>query len=183
MNKQQLREKYKEIRKSIVNREEKNIEIINKLKVESLYISSNVIALYKSLKDEVNTNSLIEYSLSIGKIVLLPKVTKEGLKFYKIDSSENLIKSSFGVEEPEGLKENKVSKEDIDLMIVPGICFDTKRNRIGFGKAYYDRYLQDTKIETVAICFEEQIIKDELIDAEKTDIKVKKIITDKKIYK
>ncbi|MBQ9854222.1 MAG: 5-formyltetrahydrofolate cyclo-ligase [Bacilli bacterium] len=183
MNKKELREKYKIIRKNIINREEKEEKIINKLKEETVYKKSNVIAIYKNLPSEVKTEKIINYTLSIGKIILLPKVTEEGLKFYQIDKTERLIKSNFGVEEPVGEKEKYVDKEEIDLMILPGICFDEERNRIGFGMAYYDKYLQNTSIETIALCFEEQILKDEMIDTDKTDIKVKKIITDKKIYK
>ena len=72
-------------------------------------------------------------------------------------------------------------KNDIDLVIVPGVCFDKEKNRIGFGKGYYDRFLQNANINTIGICFEEQIVENRIPITE-YDVKIKKIITDKKIY-
>lgn len=81
--------------------------------------------MYKSIKSEVNTAELIKYSLNMGKIIALLKVEENELKFYKINSiSENLEKSKFGIEESSVKKQNLVDNNIIDLVIVPGICFD-----------------------------------------------------------
>ena len=69
------------------------------------------------------------------------------MNFYKLDENEKLLKSKFGVEEPLGLKEKLYTKNKIDLMIVPGVGFDKDNNRIGFGKGYYDKYLENTNIK------------------------------------
>ena len=104
------------------------------------------------------------------------------LKFYKIKSlKEKFIKSNFGVEEPIENEINYINQKDIGLIIVPGICFDKEKNRLGFGKGYYDRYLQNENINTIGICFEEQIVEN-IIPTTEYDVAMKKIITDKKIY-
>ncbi|MEK7196768.1 MAG: 5-formyltetrahydrofolate cyclo-ligase, partial [Nitrospirota bacterium] len=70
---------------------------------------------------------------------------------------------------------------DIDLVIIPGAAFDTQGNRLGYGAAYYDKLLatMERKIPIVAPAYEEQIV--EKIPAEPHDIKVDKIITDKRV--
>lgn len=178
MNKNELRKKYLELRKNIIDRKQKEEEIFNKLINSFEYNSSRVIALYYSLKSEVDTLKLIEYSLNNKKIVLLPRVNGDEMNFYKINTLQNLVKSRFGVMEPLGTF--PFDKKEIELIVVPGVCFDRKLNRIGFGKGYYDKYLSDYNGESIGICFEEQLVSE--IKSEETDIKLKKIITDKNIY-
>ncbi len=179
MNKVELRKKYLEIRKNIINKDKKSEIIFNALINSDEYKKSHVIALYYSLKSEVNTLKLIEYSLKNNKIVLLPRVIDDYMIFYQIASLNNLNKSNFGIMEVS----NGIifDKNNIDLIVVPGVCFDKYLNRIGFGKGYYDKYLSNSNIYSIGICFQEQI-SDEMIITDKTDIKLKKIITDKNIY-
>lgn len=182
INKRILRKEYIGRRNSIPNKDEKSLIIFEKLIKSCEYKNASVLALYKSLPSEVDTTELIKYSIVIGKVVALPKVVNNELKFYKINSSnDNFIKSKFGVEEPLGNNEDFISKNNIDLVIVPGLCFDKEKNRLGFGKGYYDGFLNGTDLKTIAICFQEQIIND-ILPVTNDDIKVQKIITDKEIY-
>ncbi len=177
--KKKLREEYITIRNNIKNKKEKSNEIFSKTIKTEEYKESKIIAIYKSIKTEVDTTELIKYSINIGKIVVLPKVEKHGLKFYKINSvEEKLEKSKFGIEEPLEEKENLVDNNFIDLVIVPGICFDLEKNRLGFGKGCYDKFLKQKDFKTIGICFDEQIL--EHIPITENDIKVKQIITDKR---
>ena len=177
-DKSKLRNKYIFIRNNIENKFIKSKIIFNKLIEDELFKKSKIIALYKSLKSEVNTNEIIEYALNDGKIVVLPKVVDNNLEFYQIKSiDEKLEKSQFGVEEPIPNKVNYVSKFQIDLAIVPGICFDMEKNRIGFGKGYYDRILTDSY--KIGICFSDQLC--ESIETENHDIKMDMIITENEI--
>ena len=179
--KHNLRKNYIIKRNNIENKEVKSNIIINKIIENDLYKKSKVVALYKSLKSEVNTNKLIEYSINIGKIVVLPKVIGDNIEFYKINSiKDKLIKSKFGVEEPIESEINFIKREKIDLMIVPGVCFDKEKNRMGFGKGCYDKYLENTNIKTIGICFDEQIV--DKLPTTPNDIKMYKVITDKNIY-
>ena len=181
MDKQTLRKEYLQIRNNIQDKEIKSKIIINKLTQSKEYQQANVIGLYKSLKTEVNTDDLITYSLNIGKKVLLPKTIDNNLAFYQIKSlKEELIKSKFGVLEPKANSDNYVDKTDIDLIIVPGVCFDKAKNRLGFGKGYYDHFLANTSIKKIGICFDEQVSNNN-IKTNSNDIKMDLIITDKRI--
>lgn len=179
-NKSDIRKKYILIRKNIVDKSNKSEIIFKKLIELDKYKKAKVIGIYKALASEVNTDMLIDYSLKKRKIVLLPKVTPDGLVFYKNNSKEEFVKSDFGVFEPIGVEENKYSIDQMDLLIVPGVCFDKNKNRMGFGKGYYDRYIKNSDIFTIGICFEEQIIDNLII--EDTDVKMKMVLTDRNIY-
>ena len=77
-------------------------------------------------------------------------------------------------------KQNLVEPNDIDLLIVPGIAFDSEGFRMGFGGGYYDRFLQSFKGNTVSLAFQEQIVSN--LPKEDHDIPVEKIITDEGIF-
>ena len=181
--KSSIRKKYIDLRKNIKDRDRKSLKILNSLIGTKEYKNSKVIGLYKSLESEVNTADFLNYFLVDGKIVAFPKVKGNALVFYKIDGANDTFeKSKFGVYEPKGNKEKLVQDSDIDLLIVPGICFDKFKNRVGFGKGFYDRFLAKTNVKNIAICFEEQVIKNGTIKTTKEDIRVQKIITEENIY-
>lgn len=180
VKKQELRKKYSFIRSKIENKEAKSIKITNKLIESKEFKCAKVVALYKSIKSEVDTAKLIENALKLGKIVVLPKVFNSSLNFYKINSvDEKLVKSKFGIKEPEANSTNFIDKNKIDLIIVPGLAFDKENNRLGFGKGYYDRYLNSFKGTSIGICFSEQLLEKNLIPTNENDVKVKMVITDK----
>ena len=183
LEKENLRKKYIEIRKRIIDKQSKSKKIINKIIDEEDFKLAKVVALYKSLSSEVDTTELIDYSMKKGKVVVLPRVTGNELHFYRIDdASEKLEKSRFGIYEPVISATSLINNDEIDLVIVPGICFDIQRNRVGFGKGYYDRLLANWNLNSIAICFDEQVLKNELIPNTFLDIKVKKIVTEEKVY-
>ena len=177
IEKNKLRQKYIVIRTNIKNKKTKSKIITQKIIEDEDYKRASVVALYKSMKSEVDLNLLLQHAFNNNKTIALPKVIGNELKFYKISSiNETLIKSKFGVEEPAGIPKDYVPSSKIDLIIVPGICFDKQNNRLGFGRGYYDRYLKTCKANYIGICFKEQIV--DFVPTTSYDIKVKKVITD-----
>jgi len=182
MNKKELRKQYLELRKTILNRDSKSKKVTDKIIFFDKYKEAKVIALYNSLEDEVSTQYLIKHSMENNKIVVLPKViNKNEMNFYKITSLDGLERGAFGIKEPVDDEDNLVRPDGIDLMIVPGVCFDRDKNRIGFGRGYYDTYLfNENNILKIGICFDEQLLKDEYIEVEDNDIKMDVVVTDKR---
>lgn len=170
--KKELRKEILYLRDNLEDRYNKSVIIKNKILSLDIYKNSNVIALYSSMKSEVDTKELISESLELGKKVLLPRIiNKNKMIFIEINKDTNYEKNNFGMLEPIGIEE-----KNIDLMIIPGVAFDKDNNRLGYGRGYYDKYLKDKNIYKIGICFKEQIVDN--IDIEEHDIKMNLIITD-----
>ena len=166
------REEYLNGRHHINNKKEKSEVIVNKILVHPSFIKASKIGIYASLEDEVSTDRLITESLKMGKRVFLPKVNKSDMSFYEINCLADLEIGTFGVREPIG---DRVDN-DLDLVIVPGVAFDSNNNRIGFGKGYYDRFLKDKTCYKIGICFKEQMVSN--IPVNDWDIKMDEVIMD-----
>jgi len=173
MNKQILRNKYKEIRKNIKDKEAQDDIIFNKVINLEEYKQSDLILTYVSLKDEVDTIKLIKHSLEIGKKVAVPKCEGDNIVFYYINSLEDLEEGKFDILEP---KANKLVNDfDNSICIIPGLAFDKQNNRIGYGRGFYDRFLQKYKGIKIGLTYKECIC--DKIDADENDIKMDIIIT------
>ncbi len=176
LTKQDLRNKYKLIRKNIIDKENKSLIITNKIINHSKFKSAQIIAIYMNNHDEVMTKYIIEECFNQNKKVCIPKVIgPHEMNFFYIDKNEKLELSKFNILEPNN--NNLVNKEDINLMIVPGICFDQAGGRIGYGQGFYDCYLQKINPYKIGICFKEQLL-DGLIKLSENDIKMNEIIND-----
>lgn len=181
MNKSELRKYYLNLRNSLTNSDYKSKIIVEKILNEKEYKQSQTIGVYSSFKNEVNLNSLMDFSIENNKIVCLPIVLDDSnMVFCKINSREDLINiNKYKIKEPLLDKLNIINSKDIDLIIVPGICFDTNKNRIGFGKGYYDKYLKNSNSYNIGVCYDEQLLKDFYIENRPFDIALDEVITDK----
>lgn len=87
--------------------------------------------------------------------------------------------NKFGIKEPSS-KQNIIDKNCIDLCIVPGSVFDPQLNRIGYGKGFYDRFLQGTLIKKIALAFSCQIA--DALPTDIYDVKMDAVVTEDNIY-
>ncbi len=179
--KKDFRKKYREIRKNIDDkkREKENQEIFSDFLELNEYKNAKSVFIYVSYGDEVETLSIIEKILADGKRVSVPICHKEShhMSAVLIDSLNCLKKGVYGILEPDA---NGIilEKEDIDLIVVPGLCFSEDGYRIGYGGGYYDRFLDGYKGVSVGLAFSECIA--EKVPTEKTDKRVDIVITGKK---
>lgn len=145
---------------------------------------AETIFLYASYKNEVGTKKLIQKLLSMKKKVALPRVREKEMDFFLIRSWEELVLGYQEILEPDGAGQIVVPTKD-DVMILPGVVFDRKGNRIGYGGGYYDRYLEqhaNTLPCLIGIGYEMQIFSD-IIPAETFDRQVDFVVTEKKVRK
>lgn len=144
------------------------------------YYSATDILVYKSCGSEVSTEEIIKDALQHGKRVYLPKVLSPEngtMEFYRITGETPLTKGYGGILEPPAenpfIYTGETAKST--LMIMPGLAYDRKRSRIGYGKGFYDRYLQEKEaLHTIAIGFDCQMVND--IEEDPNDIKPKQVI-------
>ncbi|MDD5423471.1 MAG: 5-formyltetrahydrofolate cyclo-ligase [Candidatus Omnitrophica bacterium] len=166
---------YSELEKS-----EKSGIIKNKLFNEEEFKTAEVVMFYVSLKDEVNTLSMIDEALKAGKRVCVPVILKEEKRLIAgeiKDRKVDLESQHFGIYQPKEGKVKEVPLHDIDLIVVPGVAFDKKNVRLGRGHGYYDRFLcglPDTA-KTIGLAFDFQVVDD--LPKDSHDIPVSKTIT------
>ena len=146
-----------------------------------MVLNAKNVVCYAAFDNEVLTNKLIEYFLLKEKTVYLPKVDKNNLLIIQIDSLRDLKKGSYGIMEPTGVAVNLEDKT-VDLWIVPGIAFDIKGNRLGYGKGYYDRILKSVALDKkIGLCFGFQVVVH--IPIQNNDEKMGWLITENKLIK
>lgn len=162
------------------HRKDKSESIYQKIINSDFYKKSHNIFIFVSYGSEVDTHRIIKHSLNIGKRICVPKVINkdQGMKAVEIISWTDLSESYKGILEPELRENNVVNEEEIDLVVVPGVAFDHKGGRLGYGGGFYDRFLLklSKKCKIAAIAYKEQIVND--IPMDEHDVKINCIITD-----
>lgn len=159
------------------NRDQKSKSIKEQLFRTQVFKKAKIVMFYLSFDGEVNTLDMIKEAHNLGKIVAVPvcKKNKVTLRPCILPAKAGLKKGPYGVCEP-AIK-RRVNLEDLDLVIVPGIAFDKKGNRLGRGKGCYDLFLKKLYpkgIPTIGLAFDFQILP--LIPATKRDVSVDRVI-------
>ena len=101
--------------------------------------SARSVGLYHPLGSEVRTDAIVQAARAQGKKVSLPRTEANMIRFYEHRSDDELVRGRFGVMEPIPV----VPAGAVDLVVVPGIVFDSQGCRIGYGKGFYDRFLAE----------------------------------------
>lgn len=181
--KQQLRDEMLTRLKEIDEKqyEQWSNEIAKKLFSHESWMMSETIAIVISRKPEVNTKRIIEYAWELGKRVVVPKChpKTKTMTFHAITTFDQLEVVYYGLKEPILTETVEVTKNEIDLMIVPGLIFMKNGYRLGFGGGYYDRYLANYRGKKLALAFDIQLA--EYLPIESYDIPVDTIITNKEV--
>ncbi|MFH1782938.1 MAG: 5-formyltetrahydrofolate cyclo-ligase [Candidatus Omnitrophota bacterium] len=167
---------------TVLERRKKSTLIQKKLFSKFEFKTSKCIMLYVSKgTGEVETAPIIKKAIKEGKKIVLPitLVKEKRLKPVLFDDSrDSLKKSSYGVYEPIRQKQDirPVKLKDIDLVIVPGLAFDKKNNRLGRGKGYYDNFLKNLDEDTpkIGLGFDFQVLRK--IPTTKNDFSLTKVI-------
>ncbi|MFC2143124.1 5-formyltetrahydrofolate cyclo-ligase [Candidatus Aenigmatarchaeota archaeon] len=139
--------------------------------------SAKNIMVYISKENEVNTHEMIKEILLTDKKIIVPFMSEKCMLISELNDFDKLKENKYGFLEPENLK--NFDKNNIDLIVVPGICFDVNGRRIGRGAGHYDKFLSNINDKNrIAFAFDFQV-KDR-VTTEKHDINVFKIITEKR---
>lgn len=113
---------------------------------------AGTIMLYCGMGAEPDTARLISKLIAMGKSVALPKCLPGWkMEARRVATTTELVRHSYGMLEP-GEDCPVVSREEIDLILTPGLAFDKNCYRLGQGGGYYDRYLAHYTGVAVALC-------------------------------
>lgn len=147
---------------------DKLIEIVDKTKAK-------LIMSYCPIQKEVNVEAFNKHISKKTIQVCYPRIVDDDL--VAITSNEFEL-DKYGIRQP--VNGIKIDKNDIDLIIIPLIGFDENLNRLGRGKGYYDRFLENSKSLKLAVAYEIQ--KERMIITNKQDIKMDIILTQENNY-
>ena len=151
--------------------------------------SSRHIAIYLAADGEIDPWPLIHRLWALGKKLYLPVLapfSKHKLWFARFESGERLVFNRYGIPEPE--RRRLIKTCSLDLVFTPLVAFDHKGNRLGMGKAYYDRsfaflgkrtQLYKPKLVGLAYEFQQQAA----INANSWDIPLHAVVTETAIYR
>lgn len=158
-------------------RQQKETQIFNTFFQHPGVQNSKTIALYYSIKNEVNTIFIIKQLFALKINVLLPRMDGNNLKFYHITNltTDLEFNSRFGLYEPLNSLPI-IDAEKIDVLVVPIVAFDKNNFRLGYGKGYYDRFLKNYYHLVIGLAFIEQLVPTPL-PVEEHDVKIEIIIS------
>lgn len=155
------------------------------------FYGSDIFLCFVSFGSEIDTNELLCEAIRQGKKVYVPKVItssgksdmhfyKSDMHFYRVTALSELLEGYKGIPEPTGMSEKyEYRAEDVGrtLLLMPGVAFDGFRNRLGYGKGFYDSFLADKEalqLRTIAVGFQCQMV--EKIPEREGDIKPYQVI-------
>lgn len=179
-NKKYRRNHHHVLRQSLREKEWKYLSsiIIDKLMNTEEFKSASAIHTYVSMEKnrEVFTLHLINACLDSDKKVFVPKIKSEGiLSHHQLSTLSSLSENKWGVMEPTSNTDAELP-DDL-LVVVPMVAADFKRNRLGYGKGYYDRFLNSLNSTKIGLCYTMNINWKPL-PVDTFDIKMDKIISE-----
>lgn len=155
-------------------------KIFNNLRNHSFFCNSAHVMVYLDFKNEVKTDSIINYCLENNKKVYIPICIPETheLCISRITSLKELQSGHFGIREPKAEYIRLSDSSLVDLVLVPGVVFDSSGNRIGFGAGYYDRFMRrlESGVIKVGLAYAFQIA--DSIPSDEYDIPMDYIVTE-----
>ena len=151
------------------------LEAYRRAKLVHTYVSSK--------ENEVDTRALICTCLAQGKRVAVPVVMPgtKTLAHALIDGLDQLVVGPWGLAQPDPATATWLPAEArIDLVVVPGLAFDRRGQRIGWGGGYYDRFLAQVQTVKVGLCYDALVL--DCIPGEPHDVPVDLVVAETAIY-
>ncbi len=164
-------------------RAEKQAIVENNLLEFANFLEAGLAMLYVERSTEVPTDKIIRTSLEAGKGIVLPSFSesRHSMTLMRInDFDKDVVKSASGLMEPDPRKCKKIPLDQIDIALIPGLAFDAKGGRVGFGDGYYNKLITKLPETTrkISIAFEEQMVEHVQMDSRKCNVDI--IITDQR---
>ena len=151
------------------------LEAYHRAKLVHTYISSK--------ENEVDTRALIGTCLAHGKRVAVPVVMPgtKTLAHALIDSLDQLVVGPYGLVQPDPAAAAWLPAEaQIDLVVVPGLAFDRRGQRLGWGGGYYDRFLAQVQAIKIGLCYDALVL--DCIPGEPHDVPVDMVVAETAIH-
>jgi 5-formyltetrahydrofolate cyclo-ligase len=158
---------------------QKSAKITSRLLKHDVYQQAKRIFCYVSTGSEVETEHLLQQIIDDKGSVWVPRVVKDHQMIaVAVNALASLKPGRYGILEPtEGEYDDDL---DCDLVICPGLAFDSKGGRLGSGRGYYDHFLSKHVTARIGLAFEIQFIREAPMDV--SDCYMEYIITEELSY-
>ena len=157
--------------------------ISQRLIAMSEFRAAESIFIFVGVGHEIDTSLIIEHALGAGKHVYVPYCLGNGIMVAaRLNSLSELRRGLYGI--PSVSEENPVTEpREVNLIIVPAVCYDRRGNRLGRGGGYYDRYLELVSEDTVSVgvCRSPQLL--DSLRVMPHDRQVDIVVTDKEVIR
>ena len=153
-----------------------------RLSVLSEFVSGTWLLVYVSKGHEIDTHGLIQQLLAIGKHACVPRFDDASGRYIASELKDfvaELVEGKFGILEPKQGAVRLVSADKLDALLVPGLAFDGKGNRIGRGMGFFDRLLREAPGIKIALAYDFQVLNK--VPADAHDVCVDFIVTEKQV--
>lgn len=158
----------------------KALAAVSRILALPAYQQAETIFVYVASRGEMDMSELIDAAVRAGKKVVYPVCDGRGGMVAATDT-EHWEVNRYGIEEPCLLEAELVPPDKLDLILAPGLAFDKKGYRLGWGGGYYDRFLACCKNGFIlGIAFEEQLLEE--VAHESLDIPMDAVVTDRTVY-
>lgn len=177
--KSEIRRYFKNFKKRLSQETKKTYDqsIYENIIRSDLYKNAQTIFVYLSMNDEIDTRKFINKALEDGKKIYVPKIRKKMIMdAVLLESLNDIILRDFSIE----TTKNEEVLESPNLSLVPGLCFDDNKYRIGFGGGYYDYYIANHKSTYIGLFYSQCKIDE--IPVESFDQRLDYIVTEKELF-
>ncbi len=142
-SKEELRRLYRQLRSELSpeQRRQESVTACEHVISMEFYQSADAILTYLSYGSELQTESLVKQALMDKKIVAAPRIYGKEMVFLQISPDAIYEKNRYGILEPVSGAEILPEAYGKSLLILPGLCYDCRNGRIGYGGGFYDRYV------------------------------------------
>jgi 5-formyltetrahydrofolate cyclo-ligase len=184
--KKSIREQAHAARNAVADKDGLSRLICERLVALPEYRAAKTVMYYVDVRSEVRTRNYLQTALGHGKRIVVPYCVDDELETFLLTDMNQLAVGMYKILEPRpelrAVPEFKVSVEELELIIVPGVAFDREGGRLGHGKGYYDKLLEHAAPETplVALAFECQLFPQ--IPMQGHDIYMDKVVTETASY-
>ena len=178
-----LRRAFRQRRREKINRAAADAAIARRVLDSSAYGQARVLLGYAALPEEIQTDGILRRALAEGKALYLPRCLDDAgqMAFYRVQALEDLESGSFGVREPSlAAPQYNMDLDGQALCLVPGLCFDNKGYRLGYGKGYYDRFLAKFRGATLGLCY--NYFLQDCLPVGDYDLPVQQIATEDRVF-
>ena len=137
------------------------------------YRKAKTVYGYLPYNQEVRTVPMLEQALRDGKRVAVPKIYGDTMKFLYLDDLSRVEKNDMGIPEP--IADTPVADDKTALVLMPGLAFTKRGDRMGYGGGFYDRFLaEEPDHPTLALCYDFQMV--DSLPTEEFDIPVDTVL-------